>query len=138
MMEDNNERLRANKTLSTAEKIPPSSRTCTAGLAGQCLTHCILADSSTVIWWTSPFVIFRGVRSILSFLFYFWWKILLANNADPDQMSHDVASDLGLQYLPATLLWFSNKEWVKRLKPLSRLVTNSLNIRVQLFKASLA
>ena len=121
------------------KRFPPSRRTCTAGLAGQCLTHCILVDSSTVIIMLDKSIChFRGVKSISSFLFYFWWKILLANNADPDQMSHHVASDLGLQYLPATLLWFSSKEWVKRLKPRSRLVTNSLNIRVQLFKASLA
>ena len=30
------------------------------------LTHCILVDSSTVMYWTSPFVILWGVRSILS------------------------------------------------------------------------
>ena len=38
---------------------------------------------------------FRGFSSILSLLPYFGWKILLANNVDPDQMPHDVASDLG-------------------------------------------
>ena len=54
-----------------------------------------MVDSSTVKCWMSPFVIFRGVRSVLSLLFYFRWKILLANNVDPDQMPH-VASDLGL------------------------------------------
>ena len=32
---------------------------------------------------------------------------LLENNADPDQMPHDVASDLGLHCLPMTLLWVS-------------------------------
>ena len=31
--------------------------------------------------------------------FYFLCKILLANNAEPDQTPHDVASDLGLQCL---------------------------------------
>ena len=36
-------------------------------------------------------------------LFYFCWKILLANNEDPDQMPHYVASDLGLHCLPMTL-----------------------------------
>ena len=45
---------------------------------------------------------FRSVGSILSLLFYF--SILLANNVDPDQMPHYVASDLGLYYLPMTLL----------------------------------
>ena len=38
---------------------------------------------------------FRDVRSILSLLFYFWWKILLAN--------YYVASDLGLHCLPTNL-----------------------------------
>ena len=50
---------------------------------------------------------FRGVRSTLSLLFYFSWKTLLANNVDPDQMPSYVASDLGLLYLPMTLLWVS-------------------------------
>ena len=47
---------------------------------------------------------YRGVRSILSLLFFFVGKILLANNEDPDQMPHYVASDLGLQCLHMTLL----------------------------------
>ena len=47
---------------------------------------------------------FRGVKSILSLLFYFKWKILLANNEDPDQMPHDVVSDLSLHCLPMTSL----------------------------------
>ena len=38
---------------------------------GHSLTHCILVDSSTVVCWTSPFVILMGVGSILSLLFYF-------------------------------------------------------------------
>ena len=42
--------------------------------------------------------------SILSLLFYFGWKILLANNVDSDQMPHYVASDLGLHCLPMILL----------------------------------
>ena len=46
---------------------------------------------------------FRHVESILSLKFYFRWEILLANNVDPDQTPHDVASDLGLQCLPMTL-----------------------------------
>ena len=50
---------------------------------------------------------FRGVGSILLFLFYFGWKILLANNVDPDQMPHNVASDLGLHSFPMTLLLVS-------------------------------
>ena len=46
---------------------------------------------------------FRGVWFILSLLFYFWWKVVLANNVDPDQMPHYVASDLGLHCLLMTL-----------------------------------
>ena len=52
---------------------------------------------------------FRGVKSILSFLFYFRWKILLANNVDPDQMPHYVTSDLGLHCLPMIFLQFPDK-----------------------------
>ena len=44
----------------------------------------------------------KGVGFILSFIL-FLWKILLANNVDPDQMPHYVASDLGLHCLPMTL-----------------------------------
>ena len=55
---------------------------------------------------------FRGVGSILSL---FLWKILLANNSDPDQMSHNVASDLGLHCMPMTHLPASSYlEWVKK------------------------
>ena len=41
---------------------------------------------------------FRDVGSI------FCWNILLANNVDPDQMAHYVASDLCWHCLPMTLL----------------------------------
>ena len=41
------------------------------------------------------------------------WKILLANNVNPDQTPHYVAPDLGLHRLPMTLLWVSRQEWVK-------------------------
>ena len=46
----------------------------------------------------------RGVGSILSLLFYlyFCWKILLANNGDPDQTPRYVASNLGLHCLSLT------------------------------------
>ena len=47
---------------------------------------------------------FRSVGSILLLLFNFWRKILLVNNVDPDQMPHDVASDLGLHCLPMAFL----------------------------------
>ena len=52
---------------------------------------------------------FRGVGSILSPSFFFCWKILLANNVDPDQMPHYVSSALGLHRLPMTLLQVSGK-----------------------------
>ena len=35
------------------------------------LTHFIPLDSSTIICWTSPFVILGGVGSVLSLSFYF-------------------------------------------------------------------
>ena len=53
--------------------------------------------------WTLPLLYvgrvllsFRDVKFIWSLLSYFLWKILLANNVDPDQTPHNVASDLGL------------------------------------------
>ena len=66
--------------------------------------HCYMLDESICH--------FRGVGSILSLLFYFRWKILCANNVYPDQMPHDVASDLGLHCSPVTLLQVSRREWV--------------------------
>ena len=54
---------------------------------------------------------FRGVRSILSLLFYFGWKTLLENNVDPDQMADaTLSSELGLHCLPVTLLQVSRYE----------------------------
>ena len=41
----------------------------------------------------------RGAGSIVWLLFYFLWKILLANNVDPDQTPHYVAPDLSLHCL---------------------------------------
>ena len=55
---------------------------------------------------------FRGVGPILSSIFYFRWKILLANCIDPDQMQHYVASDLGPNRLLMTLSRVSWQEWV--------------------------
>ena len=65
------------------------------------LFHCYMLDTSSCHC--------RGVRSILSLLFYFLWNILLANNVDPDQTPHDVASDQGLHCLPMTLYGFLGK-----------------------------
>ena len=52
---------------------------------------------------------FKGVGSSMLVLFYFLWKILLANKVDPDQMPHYVASDLGRHGLPITLYRFLGK-----------------------------
>ena len=59
---------------------------------GRQARHRIPRNSSLSVW------------SILSLLFYFLWKILLANSVDPDQMPHYVASDLSRQCLPMTFL----------------------------------
>ena len=69
------------------------------------LFHCYKLDESSSR--------FGGVRSILLLLFYFCRKILFANNVDPDQMPHNVASDQGLHCLPMTLLRVSRLKWVK-------------------------
>ena len=60
---------------------------------------------------------FGGIGSILSLLLslYFLWKILLANNVNPDQMPHYLAFDLSLHCLPMTLLWGS-KIWLINLQ----------------------
>ena len=43
----------------------------------------------------------RGAGSIfVAFCSILLWKILSANNEDPDQTPHDVASGLGLHCLP--------------------------------------
>ena len=68
------------------------------------LTHCILVDSSTAICWMCPFLILGVLGLFCHFYSIFDGKILLANNVDPDQMPHYVASDLGLHCLPMTLL----------------------------------
>ena len=39
---------------------------------------------------------------------------MVANNVDPDQTPHDVASDLGLHCLSLTLLRVSRQEWASR------------------------
>ena len=50
------------------------------------LTHFILIDSSTVICWTSPFVILGVLGLFCLFHSIFSWKIVLANTVDPEQM----------------------------------------------------
>ena len=63
-------------------------------------------DTSTVICWTSPFVI-EGVSGIFCHFnsIFFYEKILLANSVDPDQIPHHVASDLSLHCFPMTFFY---------------------------------
>ena len=65
------------------------------------LYHCYILDKSICH--------FRGVRSVLSFSFYFLLKILLANNVDPDWTPQYVASGMVLHCLPMALLWISRE-----------------------------
>ena len=52
---------------------------------------------------------FRGIRSTLSLLFYFWWKIRLSNTVDPVQKPYYLESDLDLHGFPFTAYRFSGK-----------------------------
>ena len=45
---------------------------------------------------------------LLSLLCFIEIPVFNANNVDPDQMPHSVASDLGLHCLPVTYFGFSN------------------------------
>ena len=60
----------------------------------------------------SPFVIL-GVFAVILWLFFFDGKILLANNIDPGQTSHYVASDLGLHSWPLSFYGFPSKNGLK-------------------------
>ena len=40
---------------------------------------------------------------------------LFANSGDPDQTPHSAASDLGLHYLPITILLVSRLQWANRI-----------------------
>ena len=62
-----------------------------------------------IYWWTLPLpnvgrviLSFQGCRVYFIAFILFLMEILLANNVDPDQMPHNVASDLGLHCLPMT------------------------------------
>ena len=73
------------------------------------LTHCILVDCSSVICWTSPFLIL-GVSGLFHHVYsIFDGKSCLKAN-------HHVASAQGLHCLPMTLLQVSWQEWVKDLR----------------------
>ena len=56
---------------------------------------------------TSPFVILGVLALFCCFYSIVDGKFLLANNVDPDQMPHYVASDLGLHCLLISLLQVS-------------------------------
>ena len=68
------------------------------------LFHCFILNE--------PIYHFRRVRSILSPVFCFECKILLANNVDPDQTPHNVASDHGLHCLPISVGHLTRKSGV--------------------------
>ena len=65
------------------------------------LFHCYMLEESICH--------FRGVRSTLSLLFYFWRKILLSNTVDPIQKPHYFTSDLDLHICLFTAYRFSSK-----------------------------
>ena len=69
-------------------------------------THCILVDSSTVIYWTGPLVIIGVLSLFCRFYSSFDGKSCLVNTVGPGQTPH-LASDLGLHCLPMTILWIS-------------------------------
>ena len=71
-------------------------------------------DSSTGKCWTSPFVIFR-VSGL--FCHFYSTVFLLANNEDPDQMPHYVASDLGLHCLSRPFQGFHVKNELRYYLP---------------------
>ena len=70
------------------------------------LKHYILDKPSHLIHWTSLFVILR-VSGPVRRLHSIFMEIPLANNVEPDQTPHYVATDLGLHYLPIPLLLVS-------------------------------
>ena len=68
-----------------------------------------MADFSTVICWTSPFIIWGGGGGVGVRIYYVAFILFLMENpvsktVDPDQTPHYVASDLGLQFLLTTFL----------------------------------
>ena len=68
-------------------------------------------DSSTVICWTSPFVILGVSGHFVSFILFLMKNPV--STVDLDRTPHYVVSDLGLHCLPMTLLWVSRFEWVE-------------------------
>ena len=54
----------------------------------------------------------RGVWSVIIIVMFVERFELNANSADPDQMPHSAASDLGLHCLPMSHLWDARHKWV--------------------------
>ena len=61
---------------------------------------------------------------------------LFANSGDPDQMPHSAASDLGLHYLPLTLLLVSRLQWVNDVVLLYILFYSIVDLSFNRFKIS--
>ena len=72
-------------------------------------------DSSTLTLWTSPLPI-QGVSGKFLLLSCFEeTSELNANSVDPDQTPCSAASDLGLHFLPMSLLFDARLKWVKQI-----------------------
>ena len=61
-------------------------------------------DASTITLWTGPFPIEGVFDSVLLLAYFIEIHVLKSNTVDPDQTLRFVASDLGLQCLPMSLL----------------------------------
>ena len=85
-------------------RVYSKKKACPQGSKLFSLTHCILADSSTVMYWRSPFVILGMSVYFVPFILFFDRKSCYQSTVDADQIPHDVVSDLGLRCLPMTLL----------------------------------
>ena len=56
-----------------------------------------------------------GTSGSKNYLFLEKMAKLFANSGDPDQTPRSVTSDLGMQYLPVTLLGLSRLQWVNKI-----------------------
>ena len=53
--------------------------------------------------------------------------MLNANSVDPDQTPSSVASDLGLHYLPMSLLWYAGFNGLKQICAVQRKYLEAIN-----------
>ena len=58
--------------------------------------------------------IFRGIRSVFSFLIHFSIKIMQGNRIAPDEMTHFASSYLGLFCLPMSYKRDARLIWVNK------------------------